>query len=113
MLYGVHINSGIDIQSALPITSRMPIASIRFALGDDSELVAENISAVFKEQEYDPKHLQYLAQRAWVSAYMGNMEVMQGCYNTDAPKINTEKLNNRVSIYSWLHYLHRTKCNIL
>lgn len=96
MHYGIHINSGIDIQSMLPVSSRMPLASIRFALGDDTELNADNISALFKQKEYNPKRPQDLVQRAWVSAYMGHLEVMQATRSPDTPKINTKKLSEPV-----------------
>lgn len=96
MHYDMHLTSGVDIQSALPIISRIPLASIQYALGGDIELDANNISALFKQKEYNPRRPQDVAQRAWVSAYMGNLEVMQATRSPDAPKINTQILSQPV-----------------
>lgn len=100
MHYSLHITTGIDIQSALSLDCRIPLASIRYALGDNTELNADNVTAVFKEQEYSQKTLSELIQRAWVSAYLGGLEdIFGGIYNPDSPKISTKRLPEPVRDY--------------
>lgn len=110
MHHGILLNSGIDIQSAFPTDSRIPLASIRFALGDDTETNADNISALFRQNEYNPGRPQDLVQRTWLSAYMANLEVMQGSRNPDAPKIDTNKLSQPVCTSVLIYILVQCLC---
>ena len=106
----LHLTNGVDIQSAFPILSQSPLEAVKFAVGDLVPVNSENISIFFEEMIWDPKQLTDLAQRAWLASYVARLDSVQDFFYK-APKIDTKKFNEQVSLPLLLeilmtHFLH-------
>jgi hypothetical protein len=95
--YQLHLTEGIDIQSALPLKTRAPEDATKFAVGEKWPVYYDNIITAFGNQIFEPAQVAALAQRAWLACYLANLDEIKDHFYK-APKINTKKLSEGVSM---------------
>jgi hypothetical protein len=105
----LRLTDAIDIQSALQVPDRSVVDSVRAVITDASLVFSDNITSAFENMLYKSsknKDLTDLAQRAWLSYYIGHydFEAIKDMFYK-APKVDMTKFsdNVRFPLSDWLY----------
>lgn len=94
----VHITGLVDLQTLTPDNNlREPLTTAQTAFGLDVELYTANFNEVFRDELWEPKRRDQLAQRAWISQVIGGLDSMELSL-ASVPRIDTSQWHDSVGL---------------